>query len=61
MGHAGAWRWGLANFMTTMRQLTPVSFWRNQPIVVITLRVMNPVRHHEERDDYLLLSQNSKS
>jgi hypothetical protein len=37
----------LANFMTTMRR----------PIVVITLRVMNPGRHHAERDDYFLLSQ----
>ena len=26
-------------------------------MVVITLRVMNPVRHHAERDDYFLLSQ----
>jgi hypothetical protein len=35
----------------------PVSFFRNQPIVVITLRVMSLVKHHAERDDYFLLSQ----
>ena len=40
-----------------MRRLAPVSSFRNRPIVVITLRVMNPVKHHAERDDYFLLSQ----